>query len=215
MNIFKSAFGVGLIALSVPLLAINIQCKTPKVGIQQCQQQGTKASKLYAINNMPYALCAKSLCTIDPKDSTKASCLCPIYQSKGWTALSFSPNEYQKAQPKWMQKTNTNTVQSNFSLADQAKTPNATNITCKSDQPKPWVNCFGVRCTVDSHSMATCICSVSRTKAFSISGPGDASKCNTAKGKAWSGIAVNFGSSNSGFVVDSYKKLYPQAPVSQ
>ncbi|MDF1654762.1 MAG: hypothetical protein P1U34_06570 [Coxiellaceae bacterium] len=214
MVINKAALALCLVSFSVSVFANPIQCKTPKVGVHQCQAKGAKASKLYAIANMPYALCAKTLCTLDKKDPSKASCLCPIFQKKDWTALSFSANGYQQAQPKWVQETKTNTVQSNFSLADQAKTPKATNITCKSNQARPWANCFGVRCTVNSHLMATCICPVTQSKAFAISGPGDKSKCNTPSGKVWSATTSNFSGSNTAFIKDTYKKLYPNAPVS-
>ncbi|MDF1760153.1 MAG: hypothetical protein P1U40_06420 [Coxiellaceae bacterium] len=215
MIIKKTTLALCLVSFSIPVFANPIQCKTPKVGVQQCQATGKNPSKLYAINNMPYALCAKSLCTIDKKDPSKASCLCPIHQSKGWMALSFSPNDYQQAQPKWVQSSTTNTVQSNFSLADQAKTPKAENITCQSDQAKPWADCFGVRCTVDSHLMATCICPVTNSKTFAISGPGDTSKCNTPSGKVWSATTSDFSGSNTAFIKGSYQKLYPTAPVSQ
>ncbi len=215
MRVQQIIFSACLLGLAASSLAMTVQCKTVKTGIQQCEAQGSSATKLYAINNMPYALCAKALCTIDKKDATKASCLCPIHQSKGWQFLSFSPNAYQQAKPQWNKKTNTNYVQSNFSLADQGKTPKAKNITCKSNQAKPWVDCFGIKCKVDSHLMATCICPVKRSKVFAISGPGKASKCDVPADKAWSGIDTNFASSNTAFILQSYQKLYPTSPVSQ
>lgn len=110
-------------------------------------------------------------------------------------------------------------VQSNYSMANLTDFSKPANNQCKYDQPKPWANCYGVRCNVEtitlngkSEQVASCVCPVNNDTSFLIGASGS-SACNLPKGKIWSattGASLKVYGTNPMNIL--YKKLYPQSP---
>lgn len=204
-----------LFSISTPVVAATIQCKSvPNTPVMQCVAKGKNASNLYGLANMPYALCSKALCTVDSKNSHKARCTCELYAGGGWRSLSISPSSYAQSKPMWSKSRRLLTVQSNYSMANLANAPQTKTITCQFSKPKPWADCFGVRCKVTGRGSATCMCPVSKNKVFAITGPGSMKKCLTTPNKVWSAIRLKGMGTNSQFVHGLYNKLYPKSPIS-
>lgn len=204
------------LTLSTPIFALKIHCKQiAGTSIKQCISTGNKASKLYGLTRMPYALCSKTLCTLDKKHPRRAHCTCSVYkENKGWRSLSISPNSYKKAKPQWSKQRKLLTVQSNYSLANMAAHPHTSTITCRFKKSMPWADCFGVRCTINGPHTAICLCPVYKNKVFAITGPGDIKKCLIKHNQAWSAILVKNTQANGQFVQMLYYQLYPNSPVS-
>lgn len=216
---FKNiTLSVGLLTTFTSVLyAFNIQCqKIDNTNVKQCISTGKKATKLFGITNMPYALCSKALCTLDKKHPHHARCVCELYKNKqGWKSLSISPTNYTKSKPTFDKQHHLTTVQSNFSMVNIATSPNKNGIMCRFKKPSPWANCFGVRCTVTGSNTATCLCPIVKNKTFSITGPGTTKKCLTKANHVWSATTLSNTSTNSEFVTALYQKLYPHSPVNQ
>ncbi len=128
-------------------------------------QDPKATSKLYAETNLPYALCSKALCTINPKNPRKATCVCPIYglkENKAWQKASVGPKNLQNTQPT-LKNGNLETVVSNYSMANIKDRKNIPQTTCRFKNPAPWANCIGVRCRVKyimGTPMAVCACPI-------------------------------------------------------
>lgn len=213
MTFRRTIWVVCSLSFVAPLFAASIQCKhIPNTSVQQCVSLTASLSKLYGLTNMPYALCAKALCTFNKK-TNKARCYCDLFKDKNWTTLSISPYGYEKSKPTLGANKQPLTVQSNFSLANTLSHPHAENITCNFRREMPWANCFGARCQVVNAKTAICMCDVVESKTFAISGPGGNRKCITKPGQIWSAIYVKDAQANGDFVNGLYAKLYPDSPV--
>lgn len=214
MTYFKKSLTIALLAgIALPGLATTLQCQTvDKHSAQQCTSSD---SKLYALTRVPYALCSKALCTIDKNNPKQANCQCELYKGKGWKGLSISPNAYAESKPTFGKHHHLTSVQSNYSMANLAKNPNAGTINCQFSKPMPWADCFGAQCKVTGRHKAVCACPVMNDQSFSITGPGTQKKCVTKANQVWSAIQNNTAQSNSEFVSAAYQKFYPKSPAAK
>ncbi len=190
-----------------------VECK--KTGdIQQCKYQ-TAATISYVITPMPYALCAQAKCTINASDTKMASCQCPIYgiKNNNWQSISISDRPYADVRPGFDGQT-LKQVTSNFSLAMAASNTHVdvTHTICKHSSPKPWANCFGVRCEVVSKlehgiqkQVANCHCPVESSSTFLSSGPESTKDCDLGPDKIWSAATGDAGMGQYELIMQVYK----------
>ena len=81
--------------------------------------------------------------------------------------------------------------------------------TCRSKNPTPWANCFGVRCSVkysNGKPEAVCECPIVKTKKFISIGPKDKGECQKAPHQIWSAATKNQGENNNYIMTEIYKK---------
>ncbi len=184
---------------------ISISCNS--IGVESIEECiiTSSSNTAYGFNNMPYALCVAVSCDFAP-GSTVASCNCPVMNESGWMSTSLSPTNYSSAQPTSNLLESLQTVQSNYSQANDP--PPAT--TCTFDTPHPWANCFGTRCSVFSDgTQANCQCPVVYSNSFHFQSIGG-TKCDTSESQIWSG---NNNTYNYDEMVLLYQTLYPDAPI--
>lgn len=182
------------------------------IGIESIQQciitSSGNVAPLYGLNNMPYALCSQTLCSIDSESATVASCFCPIINESGWQSASLSPSKYVSAQPTWSLSDSLQSVQSDYSLANYPPVPQQ----CTFTTPHKWASCFGVRCSVSSDGKsADCKCPINSSYSFLFEMP--TSACGTSGNQIWSAAAVDGSGYNDMLLI--YETLYPAAPVLQ
>ncbi len=208
-----------LIVSSTSFAQQLISCpKVSNSGTEQCAFGG---EQIYLLNKMPYALCSKSLCTINKKTNS-ADCVCSVEPGHGWKSLSLSPTNYQSSKPTYDKDGNLTTVQSNFSFANQEikdlKSGKLYSY-CSHKNKTPWTNCFGVRCNVVTKTVngkkitqAHCSCPIERSKKYVVIF--DSTKnCNVNSSKVvWSAID----SSNAipiqlSMMRELYSQLYPNS----
>lgn len=199
-----------------------MSCKsTGNGGNQQCaylstgsNAQGKVNMHLYAQTTMPYALCSKALCSIDPQNAKMSICTCPVY-GHDWRGASVGPKPYKASKPT-MRKGKLTTVTSNFSMAN-LKNMSTKPITCKANYKQPWANCFGIRCQVTYvHKgkkivpQASCTCPVAASTSLISVGPTSTSECNKGayQGKVWSAALPSQGQSNGVIIPAVYKKYF-------
>lgn len=187
--------------------------------VSQCVYDDHKGgSVIYGIKNMPYALCSKAICTYD-SGSQVASCVCSVQDVEGWKLLSVGPSGYVSAKPTWDSNHNLQTLQSNYSKANVDDFAIPSSTACHFDEPRPWANCFGVRCNVEtlivngeSQQVAICECPVVQSKDFVI-GYSDESYCHQPDNKAISAtFSGNVAKSGNKAISDMYQKYYPKSP---
>jgi hypothetical protein len=155
------------------------------------KSQQEKKDAIYGYNNMPYALCSMSECTIDPKNPNMAYCNCPIVNTKNdISSISMGPKNREKSLPVYDVNNNMIKVTSNFSMTNVfgfKNKPKIDTVTlCKYNQQHIYADCFGVSCKVDKHNAlnAICYCPIKRTTAFiSVTG-----KCDAGPGKVYSAV---------------------------
>jgi|GEM_PF-1497926 len=148
--------------------------------------------KLYGFNNMPYALCSKSECTIDKRNPKKAICNCPIVDRRDVIgSISLGMNTRKKSLPKYDGKGNMVKITSTFSAINifdiKKKLKKLDDITvCNYDQEHSYTDCFAVVCDVDRENAlnAICRCPIKRNKSFVVGGH----KCNTSPDKVFCGV---------------------------
>lgn len=175
---------------------LNEATDTAKISGYSCHGDActiylSSKSKVYGYNNMPYALCSMSECTIDSKNPNMAYCNCPIVNTKNHiSSISMSPYTREKSLPVYDTNNNMIKVTSNFSMANvfDRKNKSKTNMVtlCDYNQEHIYADCFGVSCKVDKHNAlnAVCYCPIKKTKSFiSVTG-----KCNTPPGKVYSAV---------------------------
>ncbi|UTW42625.1 hypothetical protein KFE69_00300 [bacterium SCSIO 12844] len=200
---------------------VEINCKL--VGINNINQcvlsiKNGNAPAVYAITNMPYALCSKALCTLT-NDGKFANCKCELENyPNGWKSLSLSPTSYTSAKPTMDEKGNLQSVQSNYSMANITNFSQSANHQCKYTKPHPWANCYGVRCTVKTinineknRQVANCVCPVNQATSYLIGTTGS-SACHLSENKVWSattGASLKVYGTNPMNIL--YKKLYPNS----
>jgi len=152
----------------------------------------TDLVKLYGFNNMPYALCSKSECTIDKKNPKKAICNCPIVDRKDDIgSISLGMNTRKKSLPRYDRKGNMVKITSTFSAINifdiKKKLKKLDDITvCKFDQEQSYTDCFAVVCDVDRENAlnAICRCPIKKDKSFVVGGH----KCNSSPDKVFCGV---------------------------
>ncbi|MDQ5922220.1 MAG: hypothetical protein QG673_2279 [Pseudomonadota bacterium] len=180
-----------------------------------CTESGAESSQkcivfsggnvYYGFNNMAYALCTKTLCSMT-KDAVVATCICPLINESGWQSASLSPTNYMASQPTWNADGNLQTVQSDYS---QANFPPPIQQ-CNFDTPHPYASCFGTRCTVSQNEeSAICMCPIEYSNSFNFEL--ESSECNTSGSKIWS--AAPLGGTAYDAMQLLYGVLYPDAPV--
>lgn len=155
------------------------------------KQQQEKENIAYGYNNMPYALCSMSECTIDKKNPNMAYCNCPIINTKNdISSISIGPYSREKSLPVYDVNSNMIKVTSNFSMTNvfNLKNRSKTSIVtlCKYNQQHAYADCFGVSCKVDKNNAlsAVCYCPIQKTNSFiSVTG-----KCDTGPGKVYSAV---------------------------
>ncbi len=187
--------------------------------ITQCTFVDDKtATVIYGTKNMPYALCSKAICDYDP-NSQQAHCVCDVQNDTGWTSASVGPSAYVSSQPTWDDANQLQTLQSNYSKANVTDFNVPSSSNCHFEEPKPWANCFGVRCQVQtvtlnnkSEQIAVCTCPVVQTKDFVI-GYSDNSHCQQHADKAISATYPgSFATSGNQAIMDMYQNYYPDSP---
>ena len=176
-------------------------------------QDPTKKASLYAMSNLPHALCSKALCTVDPNNPDKATCVCPIYGLQGdhkWQKASVGPHNIKETHPTTSKSGKLEAVTSNYSMAN-VKSHKKAQITCDFEKPTPWANCFGVRCRVEYNKKglphAICECPIVKTKKFVSIGPKNKDQCVTETDKIWSAAMSNQGPNNNFIMNAMYKKF--------
>lgn len=197
----------------------NIQCAYQVKG-QQINNPSS-ISKLYAMTNMPYALCSKARCKMKSTHSDYAKCICAIYgiQTKGkkasWQAASVGPKIFYRSRAS-IRRNKLHKVTSNFSMANAKNFGKNAHATCQFSKPMPWANCFGIKCKVKylqkngkSIPMAKCRCPVVKTKRFISIGPKNTAQCKTSDGIIWSAATSGQGDNDAGVMKDMYRRYYP------
>ncbi|MBT4855966.1 hypothetical protein HOM50_00140 [bacterium] len=213
----------GILAILLILSGTSLG-KTPQLlGTQSIGDQTVYAyqkngsSKLYAMDNVPYALCSKALCTIDPNNPKMSICICPIYGLKtdpAWQRISVGPKSLKQTQPTYSQNGQLKTVVSNYSIAnttpDVKHDLSAPATACLFKTKTPWANCFGIRCKVqyqaDGSPQAICQCPLVKSSTFVSVGPKNTSECQQPSDKAWSAASTGQGPDNNYILREVYKK---------
>ena len=166
--------------------------------------QGT--SKLYAYDNLPYALCSKSNCTIDSHNPNMANCECTSYGLPGdaeWQKNSVGPKNLKQTRPTYKDG-KLDTIVSNFSMANIPQDKhNSPHTTCNSTEKTGWANCYGVRCQADGKKV-TCHCPIVKTKQFVSIGPKNQKECNPGSGKVWSAATLDQDEINKAIILEMY-----------
>lgn len=210
--------------------AKKLSCKQTKGNNTQCTYEviGQKIndpeeeSELYAMSNMPYALCSSAVCIVDEDKPGLAKCICHVYgyQNKHskWQAASVGPYTYAQSKPA-KRKHELYSVTSNFSFANLADKSQMQSRTCRFKEPTEWANCFGARCRVkqikDGHYIADCRCPVVKTNTFISMGPKNQKQCRLPKKHIWSAATEQQGKNDFAVIMDTYKHFYPGSPMSK
>lgn len=187
----------------------TITCSATDIeSVQQCTISSANAAPSYGLNNMPYALCSQTLCTVENESSVVANCICPIINKSGWQSASLSPSKYVSAQPTWNLDNTLQSIQSDYSLANYPPVPQQCNFTTLHK----WASCFGVRCSAlaDGQS-ANCKCPINSSYSFLFELP--TSLCETNVNHIWSAAPINGSGYDDMLLI--YANLYPNAPVLQ
>lgn len=190
-------------------------CKSTGNGNIQCtyksatNKQNPKPSFLYAQTKMPYALCNKALCDVNP-DKKTATCACRVFEDAGKKdQVSVGPKPYKISQPVYNKMGKMIKATSNFSMANLGK-PGDKPITCVSDKEIPWANCFGIQCDVHhlgEDTMATCVCPIDYSKQMITVGAKTQKECtDTGKAKIWSAALTVQGDNNGPIMEHMYAK---------
>lgn len=175
---------------------------------QQCQYNISQTETMYAQSAMPFALCSKALCTLDPKNPSLSTCTCPVFQGPSWQGASVGPKSYADSKPTYNSTQQLTTVTSNFAMANLPSFDTGAT-TCTYKQKTGWANCFGQRCdvkTVNGKLQATCQCPVTKTSAFISVGPNNESQCNkgSTSDKIWSAAPTTQGPTNGNILKYMY-----------
>ncbi|MCB1827315.1 MAG: hypothetical protein KDH94_02735, partial [Coxiellaceae bacterium] len=180
----------------------------------------TSEKKRYVNTNMPYASCLHTLCTIDPKEPTRAICNCPVIgadnDTEAWKKMSVSTVFFEIIHPKY-KGNELLEVPAAFSLASQHQTN-----TCHFDKETNWANCAGRRCKAIyitnngiTRPIAHCYCNIMKSKSFVSAGPRDSQDCKTEKNKLWSAISEQQQKIDLAVIKDGYKRFHPESPAAQ
>ena len=213
-----------LITTALMIISITIIGQNPQLldiqsidGQKVYTYQKSGSSNLYAMDNVPYALCSKALCTIDPNNPDMSTCTCPIYGLKNdpaWQKISVGPKDLKATQPTYSQSGKLKTVVSNYSIANTTPAVkhdlSAPATSCLFKCKTPWANCFGIRCKVkyqaDGSPQAICQCPLVKSNTFVSVGPKNTSECEQPSNKAWSAASTGQGPDNNYILRKVYKK---------
>lgn len=213
--------GLALFAGSAMAAPVNLNCKpVGNQGAQACAYKiaGESSVSLYGFTHIAYALCSKALCTVDAANPKFANCSCSVYDTTGWQSASLSPNTYKQAHPIYKHKT-LQTVYSNYSMANLTSFNTTAGFNCQFNQPMPWANCFGAKCSVSKQMVngvatltASCACPITQSTSFTSPGPNSQAQCTTNSNQVWSAVQPMTSTYGTDPILLLYKKLYPDAP---